>query len=178
MFVNERWLFTRDPNYSALNGNKKLFLLHIWSLMRGLVLPTRDSNQQHFDWESWVWLLCLCRRICEVVNIGSTVSLRDMIPFLILIPFAVLQDHVLYWSNGSMVWQQNKAGSYESTDSEEASAGGRFLWFDRSGQTALLHDRQRTAGLFICHFCFVLGCFFVPVLFFGPFKASSAQVID
>ena len=45
MFVNERWLFTRDPNYSALNGNKKLFFLHIWSLMRGLVLPTRDSNQ-------------------------------------------------------------------------------------------------------------------------------------
>lgn len=44
-------------------------LWEVWFCLREI--PTSS----HFDWESWVWLLCLCRRICEVVNIGSTVSL-------------------------------------------------------------------------------------------------------
>ena len=29
MFVNERWLFTRDPNYSALNGKKIVFSAYL-----------------------------------------------------------------------------------------------------------------------------------------------------
>ena len=54
---------------------------------------------------------------------------------------------MLHRSNGGLVRQQDQARGYEFTDSEAASAGGRFVWTDGAGQTAVIHDSQGTAGL-------------------------------
>lgn len=38
--------------------------------------------------------------------------------------------------------------------------------------------KELQVWLYVIFVMFCLGCFVVVVLFFGPFKASSAQVID
>lgn len=58
---------------------------------------------------------------------------------------------MLYWPNGSVVWQQDQAGSHELVDPEAASTGCWFLWSDRAWQASIIHDRQGTTGLKTAH---------------------------
>lgn len=106
MFANERWLFTRDPNYSTLNEKEIVFFSAYLITYERYGFAYERFQRVTF----WLGKLSLVIMFMSSLSWGRQMGLlylyRDVIPFYILIiPFAVLQNHVLYWSNGSMVWQ-------------------------------------------------------------------------